>query len=201
VGKAQLIELVNDQLGLLAALAALGGIAWGFPLADPLAAIAVATLIAGNAVGLFVSNARVLLGRSPDPGFMATLRETALSVPGVLAITNVRAEYVGPQTIHAGMRIAVKPDLTVLEAAAIAEEVERRVHAGPHFGQCFVQVVPADAVLNRKEVKGSSLVVCLREPKGRRNIRPGHDERRFLSRRPRRRRYREKSRSSTVRIS
>lgn len=143
--KAQLIELVNDQLGLLAALAALGGIAWGFPLADPIAALVVATIIAVNAIGMFVDNARVLLGRSPGPEFIAGLRRTALAVPGVRAINEVRAEFVGPQTVHAGLRIAVGPGLSVAEAAAIASEVERRVHEGTQSAHCFVQAEPAAA--------------------------------------------------------
>jgi cation diffusion facilitator family transporter len=143
--KAQLIELVNDQLGLLAALAALAGIAWGFPLADPIAALVVATIIAVNAIGMFVDNARFLLGRSPGPDFMAGLRRTALAVPGVLAINEARAEFVGPETVHAGVRIAVGPGLSVAEAAAIAAEVERRVHEGTQSAHCFVQVEPAAA--------------------------------------------------------
>jgi cation diffusion facilitator family transporter len=142
--KAQLIELVNDQLGLLAALAALAGIAAGFPLADPIAALVVATIIAVNAVGMFLENARFLLGRAPDAHFMAALRQAALSVPGVTGIVDVRAEFVGPQAVHAGVRLAVRPELTVAQAAGIAREVERRVHAAPHVGYCFVQMDPAE---------------------------------------------------------
>lgn len=137
---------MNDQLGLLAALAALAGIAWGFALADPIAALVVATIIAVNAVGMFVENARFLLGRAPGAEFMAAPRQTALSVPGVLAISDVRAEFVGPQTVHAGIRIAVRPELSVAEAAGIAGEVERRVHTGMQFAHCFVQAEPAAAL-------------------------------------------------------
>ena len=144
--KAQLMELVNDQLGLIAALAALAGIAWGFPIADPIAALVVATIIAANAVGMFVDNARFLLGRSPGSEFLAKLRTAALSVPGVVAINDVRAEFVGPHTVHAGIRIAVPADLSVAQAARLAEEVERRVHAGAQLGYCFVQTEPAQSL-------------------------------------------------------
>jgi cation diffusion facilitator family transporter len=141
--KAQLLELVNDQLGLVAALIAVAGIALGFPLADPIAAVVVATIIAVNAIGMLLENARFLLGASPGPEFMAGVRRAALSVPGVLAVNGVRAEFVGPHTVHAGLRIGVRPDLSVADAHELAREVERRVHAGTPSGHCFVQVEPA----------------------------------------------------------
>ena len=51
--KAQMMELVNDEFGLLAALLGTLSITWGWKLGDPLAAIVVATIIAYNAIGLF----------------------------------------------------------------------------------------------------------------------------------------------------
>ena len=68
--KAQMMELINDELGLLAALLGTLAITWGFPLGDPLAAIVVATIIAINAVGLFRENLSMLLGRSPGAAYI-----------------------------------------------------------------------------------------------------------------------------------
>ena len=141
--KAQLLELVNDQLGLLAALAAVLAIRWGYPIADPIASIAVATLIAANAIALFRENASFLLGRSPGPEFLARVESIARSVPGVVAVRDLRAEYVGPDTVHAGLRVEVARDLPVGEAARIAREIETRVHEGSPAGYCFIQVEPA----------------------------------------------------------
>lgn len=141
--KAQLLELVNDQLGLLAALAAVLAIRWGYPIADPLASIAVATLIAVNAIVLFRENASFLLGRSPGPEFLARVESIARSVPGVVGVRDLRAEYVGPEVVHAGLRVEVAPGLSVVEAARIAREIERRVHEGAPAGYCFIEVEPA----------------------------------------------------------
>lgn len=141
--KAQLVELVNDQLGLLAALAAVLAIRWGYPIADPIASIAVATLIAVNALALFRENASLLLGRSPGPEFLARVGSIARAVPGVVAVRDLRAEYVGPDTVHAGLRVEVAPDLPLAEAARIAREIEDRVHEGTPAGYCFIQVEPA----------------------------------------------------------
>lgn len=141
--KAQLLELVDDQLGLLAALAAVAAIRWGYAIADPIPSIAVATLIAANAIALFRENASFLLGRSPGPEFLARVESVARAVPGVVAVRDLRAEYVGPDTVHAGLRVEVAPDLPVAEAGQIAREIETRVHKGAHVGYCFIQVEPA----------------------------------------------------------
>lgn len=141
--KAQLLELVNDQLGLLAALAAVILIPLGYPLADPIAAIVVATIIAANAITLFLENASILLGKSPGPQFLSKVESAARSVAGVVGVRDLRAEYVGPDTVHAGLRIEVAPGLSVEDSARIAREVHRRVHEGAHAGYCFVQVEPA----------------------------------------------------------
>lgn len=148
--RAQLIELFNDELGLIAALAGTLLIAWGCPIADPIAAIVVATIIAVNAAGLFRSNASLLLGRSPGPEFLAEVEASARSVTGVVSVRELRAEYVGPDAVHAGLKIEVRPDLSVAEAARIADEVHRRVHEGAHAGYCFIQVEPAPPAVERR---------------------------------------------------
>ncbi len=143
--KAQLLELVNDELGLLAALIGTLLIAAGRPLADPLAAIAVATVIAVNAVGLFRENASFLLGRSPGQAFLERVRATALSVEGVQEVNEVRAEYIGPDVIHAGIRIRVPRHFSIAEADRVAEEVHERLHLATDCRYCIIHVDPAEA--------------------------------------------------------
>jgi cation diffusion facilitator family transporter len=75
--KAQLMELVNDEIGLLAALIGTLFVIGGRPLADPIAAIVVATIIAIKAIGLFRENVCFLLGRSPGPEFLARVESLA----------------------------------------------------------------------------------------------------------------------------
>src|SRR5512136_606065 len=75
--QAQLMELVNDELGLLAALIGTLFVLGGMPIADPLAACVVATIIAINAVKLFRENLSFLLGRAPDAEYMRKLADAA----------------------------------------------------------------------------------------------------------------------------
>ena len=140
--KAQLMELVNDELGLLAALVGTLFVMGGHPIADPIAALVVATIIALNAVGVFRENASYLLGRSPEPEFLREMEEAACAVPGVLGVENLRAEYIGPDTVHAGMHLLVDPDITVRAADLIAERVRECVLPCGGKGHCFIHVEP-----------------------------------------------------------
>jgi cation diffusion facilitator family transporter len=141
--KAQLTELVNDQLGLLAALVGTLFIFWGWPLADPLAAILVATIIAYNAIGLFRENSSFLLGRSPGPEYLARLELLARTVPGVLDVHDLRAETIGPDMVHAGLSITVARGLPVEEADRLAHAVEARIHDEIPSGYCVIHVEAA----------------------------------------------------------
>lgn len=138
--RAQLVEMFNDELGLLAALVGILFILWGYPIADPIASLVVATIIAWNAIKLFRENASFLLGRAPGPDFQARVEHEARSVPGVLGVHDYRAEYVGPDVVHAGMHIEVARGLPIEEADRIAENVKRRIHEGTDAGYCVIHV-------------------------------------------------------------
>jgi len=138
VAHAQLMELLNDELGLLAALVGTIGVSLGYRIADPLASLAVATMIAVNAVGLFRENLSLLIGRSPDPEPMQRIKTVALETPGVLGVHGLRAEYVGPGRVHADLHIEVRRGLPVEDAAVIADAVAMRVRTSAGVDYCNV---------------------------------------------------------------
>jgi len=143
--KAQLIEILNDQLGLLAALVGTLFIWWGIPIGDPVATLVVATIIALNAIALFHENLSFLLGRSPGPEFLHRVEQAARSVDGVVDVRELRVEYVGPNVVHAGLHIVVRRGLPVEEAHRIAEAVRGRVHQETEGNYCVIQIEPAAA--------------------------------------------------------
>ncbi|NJD08938.1 MAG: cation diffusion facilitator family transporter [Gemmatimonadetes bacterium] len=140
--RAQFIELINDELGLAAALLGTLFVMWGVPVADPLAAIVVATIIAINAIGLFRENLSILLGRAPEPQVMDAIRQAVLSTPGVCSLHNLRAELIGPETVHTVLHIEVQRGLTIEAADAIATEVKARIHRLTNYGFCTIHVDP-----------------------------------------------------------
>jgi cation diffusion facilitator family transporter len=140
--RAQFMESINDELGLVAALIGTLFIMWGKPIADPIASIAVATIIAYNGIKLFRENWSLLLGRSPGTEYLERIKATALSVSGVLGVHDLRAEYIGPDVVHAGLHIEVPRGTPIEEADQISEEVQKRIHADMDAGFCVIHVDP-----------------------------------------------------------
>lgn len=141
--RAQARELINDELGLIAAIVATIGIAEGEPLLDPIAAILVATIIAYGAIGLLRENISILLGASPDAEMLAKIRSVVCSVDGVQGVHDLRAEYIGPRALHADFHIEVAADRNVREANDIVKEVHARLRREADCEYCYVHVDPA----------------------------------------------------------
>jgi ferrous-iron efflux pump FieF len=141
--KAQMWELVNDQLGLVAALAGTSLALAGFDRADPLAAIAIATIISWKAVSLLRENLSLLIGRSPSRDVLDTVERITLATPGVIGLHDLRAEQLGPDAVHLGMHIDVAPGTPIEDADAIATAVRIAVHDNVAGAFCVIHVDPA----------------------------------------------------------
>jgi cation diffusion facilitator family transporter len=140
--KAQLMELVNDQLGLLAALAGTALVLAGFPLADPIASLVVATIIGVNGVNLFRENLSYLVGRSPEPEMMSRIEAAARSVDAVKDVHELRAQFLGPDAVLAVLHINIPRGTSIEDADEIAKEVSRRIRAETPCSDVTVHVDP-----------------------------------------------------------
>ncbi len=114
-----------DGLTSLAALVGLIGVRLGLPLADPIAGLVITVVI----LSVVYSTSRSVLQRlldAVDPHIVPSIIETSNSVEGVAATNEVRARWIG-HTLHVAMNIEVDPQLTLLKAHEIAEEVRHRL--------------------------------------------------------------------------
>src|SRR5438034_10767358 len=114
-----------DGLTSLAAFVGLVGVALGFPLADPIAGLVITVVI----LTVVYSTARSVLQRlldAVDPRLIPSILTTVSEVPGVEAVTDPRARWVG-HMLHVSLNIEVDPELTITQAHAIAEEVRTRL--------------------------------------------------------------------------
>jgi len=118
--------------------------AQGYYLADPLASIFVATVIAISGLYLFKDNVHYLVGRAPSRVFMEKVETTAKSVKGVLGVHDLKAEYVGPNVVHTGFHIEVAKGTSIEEADRIAEEVREKVSQETGCQHCVIHVDPAN---------------------------------------------------------
>lgn len=141
--KAQLWELVNDELGLIAALVGMSLAIAGFARADPLAAVVIATIISWKAIRLLRENLSLVIGRAPDPDVLATIKSIALATPGVVGLHELRAELVGTEAIHLGLHIEVARGTPVEDADRIAAAVQTRIHDQVAGAYCVIHTDPA----------------------------------------------------------
>ena len=140
--KAQMIELINDELGVLAALLGTLFISLGYPLADPIATMIVATIIAINAVGIFRENLGLVIGKSPDPSYLEKIRQIANSTDGVLGVAGLMAEYIGPDAIHVDLEIKLTPGITIEQANEVVSSVRQQVLDETNCIYCSVRPRP-----------------------------------------------------------
>lgn len=133
-----------DGLTSLAALAGLIGVKLGFPLADPLAGILITLVI----LSIVYTTSRSVLQRlldAVDPHIVPSIIETASTVEGVEATSEVKARWVG-HTLHIAMNIEVDAELTLLNAHRIAEKVRHQLfHEIPGVSEVIIHTDPSSA--------------------------------------------------------
>jgi len=145
--KALLVDLVNDQISIGAAVTGILGATYGYPVVDPLAGIVIAVIISYTAYELVKSNVIVLMGASPGSEFYGRVEEVVMEVDGVEGVHDVMGEYIGPEKVHVDLHIRVDAAMTVEEADPLTEKVASRikdelpqvvhamVHVCPHGGE------------------------------------------------------------------
>lgn len=111
----------TDGLASGAAAAGIAGVGLGFPLADPLAGLAITVAI----VWILFDVGRDVLRRTMDavePGLLPRIRDLATAVDGVKGVHDVRARYLG-RSLQVQLHAEADPDLSLREAHAVGEAV------------------------------------------------------------------------------
>jgi cation diffusion facilitator family transporter len=131
-----------DGLVSLAVLLGAGGVALGYPLADPLVGGLITLLIAWVAW----QSGREVVTRmldGVDPEVLAGVTHAAQHAEGVREVTETRARWVGHR-LSVELNVAVDPTLTVAAGHAVAKEVRHQIlHHLPHVSRVTVHVDPA----------------------------------------------------------
>jgi cation diffusion facilitator family transporter len=127
----------TDGFMSLAVLASAGGVALGFPLADPIVGVAITVAI----LAVLRTAARDVFRRlmdGVDPELVETAESALASQPGVIAIRSVRMRWIGHR-LHADAELEIDKGATIEEADGIAHDAEHRLlHDVPKLAEARV---------------------------------------------------------------
>ncbi|WP_258083429.1 cation diffusion facilitator family transporter [Thermococcus thermotolerans] len=129
----------SDALSSVAVLVGLVAQRFGFGYGDSLAGLVVALFLVRVSFDIILRNLGYLTGQAPPFEVCERIKKTALNVPNVLGVHDLRAHYVGNK-LHVELHVEVPPELTLKEAHDISEEVKKRIEEIPEVEVAFVHV-------------------------------------------------------------
>ena len=132
----------TDGLASAAAAVGIAGVALGYPVADPIAGLA----ITAGIVWILVAVGRDVLRRTMDavePGLVPRIREVAAGVEGLHGVHDVRARYLG-RGLVVQLHADADPHLSLRRAHALAEGLRHALlHELPRVVAVDVHHAPA----------------------------------------------------------
>ncbi|CCC44380.1 cation diffusion facilitator family transporter [Mycobacterium canetti] len=133
----------TDGFTSLAVLCSAGGVALGFPLADPI----VGLLITAAILAVLRTAARDVFRRlldGVDPAMVDAAEQALAARPGVQAVRSVRMRWIGHR-LHADAELDVDPALDLAQAHRIAHDAEHALtHTVPKLSTALIHAYPAE---------------------------------------------------------
>jgi cation diffusion facilitator family transporter len=116
----------------------------GFEMADDVAAVVAAVVIAINALILLRPALSELIDTAPAPEIAQTIRDIALKVPGVLGTHKCRVRKVG-FVYFVDLDVLCDPEESIRHGHEVAHNVGEAIHSAlPAVAKVLVHVEPAD---------------------------------------------------------
>jgi cation diffusion facilitator family transporter len=148
IGSASLIadglHARTDGFTSLAVLIGAGGVALGFPLADPIVGLLITIAILAVLRTAVRDVFRRLLD-AVDPDLVDAAEAALAAEPGVTAVRSVKMRWIGHR-IHADAELDIDPATSLTEAHRIAHEAEHTLtHAVPKLSTALIHAYPASA--------------------------------------------------------
>jgi cation diffusion facilitator family transporter len=118
----------SDAISSLVVLSGIGAVMLGYPLADAIAAIVVALMIAKIGLNLVLESIKELVDTSLPPRLVAEIRTTIMGIDGVEGIHLLRTRHMGEDALI-DAHIVVDPRITVSEGHSIGDTVRNELIA------------------------------------------------------------------------
>ena len=132
----------TDGFTSLAVLLGAGGVALGYPLADPMVGLIITVAILAVLRTAVRDVFRRLLD-GVDPALVETAERSLAAEPGVRSVHSVRMRWMGHR-LHADVELDIDPELSLARAHQIAHDAEHHlVHAVPKLTTALIHAYPA----------------------------------------------------------
>ena len=132
----------SDALSSIAALIGIALAMSGFPIMDPIASIIICLFIIKLSVGIMLDSINKTVDRSCDSDTVDCMKDTILMVDGVRSVDLINTRLFGNR-IYVDLEIAVRRDMSLVEAHNIAENVHRNVEKEfPNVKHIMIHVNP-----------------------------------------------------------
>jgi cation diffusion facilitator family transporter len=140
---ASAIDHRNDVLISAAVILGVGASNLGFPIFDPLAAMAVGAWIIWAGFRIGRDNIKYLMGAAPPPELVRRIMAIAHGTAGVLGLNDVSAHYVGT-SVEIEVHINVDKRLTIEQAHAIGKKVQKAIEDTDEISRAFIHIDPLE---------------------------------------------------------
>jgi cation diffusion facilitator family transporter len=128
---------------------------FGYPMADPIAAIAVSLVVMKIGVEISKTAIKGLMDSSPELTDLKKIHKIVSSVPGVSGITYLRARGMG-ESLEVEVEARVNGDLKVYEGDLIVELIRDKILEGvEHSTGMHIYIAPADGSAQKERGKKS----------------------------------------------
>lgn len=131
----------NDILVSAVALVGVLGGSLGWTGLDASAAFFIGLWIIRTGFRIGMKNIGYLMGQEPEERLIEEIRQTALNVPGVKGVHDLRAHYVG-NLIHVELHAEIDWDMGAQEAHEIAADVHTAVERLRPVSEAFIHLDP-----------------------------------------------------------
>jgi cation diffusion facilitator family transporter len=143
--EADSFHFLSDMWGAVAVIVGLIFARLGFPIADPIAAIAVAVVIGGTAFRSGIRTTGILMDKAPPKEVLDRITAVASAVPQVQEVRELRARVAGSRVLL-DLAVGLDPTLSIQEAHELAHrvstEIQRQV---PEVMDAVVHAEPVGA--------------------------------------------------------
>ena len=141
--KASAADHRNDVLISAAVLIGVVAANLGLPIVEPIVAIVIGLWIIRAGFSIGRDNIKYLMGEAPPRELVDGILAAARAIPGVLALNDVFAHYVGT-TVEIEVHINVDSRLHVEEAHAIGKKVQRAIEGMEDVSRAFIHIDPLE---------------------------------------------------------